>query len=74
MTENEQFELIELEKLGLCIQDNDTGILYYMNDRISFAGLCALLNEQDKAIKELTNELELYRYHVEIVPIGEEND
>lgn len=53
MTEKEQFELIELEKLGLCIQDNDTGVLYYMNDRTSFASLCALLNDLDIMVKEL---------------------
>lgn len=64
MGENEQFELIELEEFGLCIQDNDTGVLYYMNDRTSFATLCILLNEQDAQIKELANELAIYKISV----------
>lgn len=33
--------------------------------------VCSILNRQDKRIKELENELELYKHYVEFVPSSE---
>lgn len=33
--------------------------------------ICSVLNRQDKRIKELENELELYKHYVEFIPSNE---
>lgn len=55
MAEKEQFELVKLD--DVCIQDNDSGVLYCMNNT-SFASLCVLLNELSEENEQLKRKIE----------------
>ena len=58
---NNGFEAIEDQSFT----DTETDRTYYVD---YFDEIVDLLNNQDKRIKELENELELYKHYVEFVP------
>ena len=62
--------------------NKEDGVMYrnmvsniYYNDELMTCGeVVDLLNKQNNRIKELENELELYRHYIEFVPIGGDVD
>ena len=51
-------------------KDGYIGSFYEVGKPLTNKAVCDLLNEQNTRIKELENELELYRHYIEFVPIG----
>ena len=64
MTENKRYTTDNGSNEDVCLVDNVTGKEFESD----FDEIVDLLNNQDKRIKELENELELYKHYVEFVP------
>ena len=62
MSENKRYVQFEFPYDDFAVRDNQT------NEELWNPRVVDRLNEQDNRIKELENELELYKHYVEFVP------